>query len=157
MEAIRAEEISQIISSQIKEYEKKLDISETGTVLSVGDGIARIYGLQQRHGRRAARIPRRHLGHGPQPRRGQRRRRHLGEDILIKEGDIVKRTGRIARFPWATASSAAWSTPWASRIDGKGPISRQEFRRIEIGRPGRRRAPARQGAPADRASRPSTP
>ena len=45
MEAIRAEEISQIISKQIKEYEKKLDISETGTVLSVGDGIARIYGV----------------------------------------------------------------------------------------------------------------
>ena len=46
MDTIRAEEISQIISKQIKDYEKQLDISETGTVLSVGDGIARIYGVQ---------------------------------------------------------------------------------------------------------------
>jgi len=48
METIRAEEISKIISKQIKEYEKKLDVSETGTVLSVGDGIARVYGVETR-------------------------------------------------------------------------------------------------------------
>ncbi|MCK4535028.1 MAG: F0F1 ATP synthase subunit alpha, partial [Syntrophobacterales bacterium] len=46
MDAIRAEEITQVISKQIKDYEKKLDVSETGTVLSVGDGIARVYGVE---------------------------------------------------------------------------------------------------------------
>ena len=69
---INAGEISKIIKEQIQNYEQRVDATETGTVLSVGDGIARVYGVQERHVHGASRIPRRAVGHGAQPGRRQR-------------------------------------------------------------------------------------
>ena len=106
MEAIRAEEISQIISKQIKEYEKKLDISETGTVLSVGDGIARIYGVQNAMSMELLEFPGNILGMVLNLERDNVGVAILGEDTMIKEGDIVKRTGRIATRAAANANRA---------------------------------------------------
>ncbi len=136
MEPIRAEEISQIISSQIKEYEKKLDISETGTVLSVGDGIARIYGVQNAMAMELLEFPGGILGMVLNLERDNVGVAILGEDTQIKEGDIVKRTGRIAEVPVGDGLLGRVIDGTGRPIDGKGPIETKEFRRIEMVAPG---------------------
>ena len=76
--AIRPDEVTSVLRSELGGFSTETDVYEVGTVLQVGDGIARLYGLSQRPGRRAHRVPRlRRDGHGAQPRRGQRRRRAL--------------------------------------------------------------------------------
>src|SRR5512136_2315045 len=136
MEPIRAEEISQIISSQIKEYEKKLDISETGTVLSVGDGIARIYGVQNAMAMELLEFPGGILGMVLNLETDNVGVAILGEVTHIKEGDIVKRTGRIAQVPVGEAVLGRVIDGTGKPIDGKGPIETNEFRRIEMVAPG---------------------
>src|SRR5512137_566188 len=136
MDAIRAEEISQIISKQIKEYEKKLDISETGTVLSVGDGIARIYGVQNAMAMELLEFPGGILGMVLNLERDNVGVAILGDDTQIKEGDIVKRTGRIAQVPVGDALLGRVIDATGEPIDGKGPIGATEFSRIEMVAPG---------------------
>ena len=136
MEPIRAEEISQIISKQIKEYEKKLDISETGTVLSVGDGIARIYGVQNAMAMELLEFPGGILGMVLNLERDNVGVAILGDDTHIKEGDIVKRTGRIAEVPVGDALLGRVIDGTGRPLDGKGPIETTEFRRIEMVAPG---------------------
>jgi F-type H+-transporting ATPase subunit alpha len=136
MEAIRAEEITQIISKQIKEYEKKLDVSETGTVLSVGDGIARIYGVENAMAMELLEFPGGILGMVLNLERDNVGVAILGEDTHIKEGDIVKRTGRIAQVPVGEALLGRVIDGTGDPIDGKGPIETTEFRRIEMVAPG---------------------
>jgi F-type H+-transporting ATPase subunit alpha len=136
MEAIRAEEISQIISKQIKEYEKKLDISETGTVLSVGDGIARIYGVENAMSMELLEFPGGILGMVLNLERDNVGVAILGEDTMIKEGDIVKRTGRIAEVPVGDELLGRVIDGTGRPIDGKGPIEAKETRRIEMIAPG---------------------
>src|SRR5574340_1265625 len=97
MEIIRAEEISQIISQQIKEYEQKLDVSETGTVLSVGDGIARVYGVENAMAMELLEFPGGILGMVLNLERDNVGVAVLGAVTHIKEGDEVKRTGKIAQ------------------------------------------------------------
>ena len=102
---INAGEISKIIKEQIQNYEQRVDATETGTVLSVGDGIARVYGVQNAMSMGGfSNSPAGLLGHGAQPGRRQRGRSLLGEDTGIKEGDPVKRTGRIFSVPIGDAS-----------------------------------------------------
>ena len=136
MEAIRAEEITQIISKQIKEYEKKLDVSETGTVLSVGDGIARIYGVENAMAMELLEFPGGILGMVLNLERDNVGVAILGEDTHIKEGDIVKRTGRIAQVPVGEALLGRVIDGTGEPIDGKGPIETTEYRRIEMVAPG---------------------
>src|SRR5512136_1533807 len=136
MEPIRAEEISQIISSQIKEYEKKLDISETGTVLSVGDGIARIYGVQNAMAMELLEFPGGILGMVLNLETDNVGVAILGEVTHIKEGDIVKRTGKIAQVPVGEALLGRVIDATGKPLDGKGPIETNEFRRIEMVAPG---------------------
>ncbi|HRT63151.1 MAG TPA: F0F1 ATP synthase subunit alpha, partial [Syntrophales bacterium] len=136
MEAIRAEEISQIISKQIKEYEKKLDISETGTVLSVGDGIARIYGVENAMAMELLEFPGNILGMVLNLERDNVGVAILGEDTHIKEGDIVKRTGRIAEVPVGDELLGRVIDATGRPIDGKGPIEAKQTRRIEMIAPG---------------------
>lgn len=136
MEAIRAEEITQIISKQIKEYEKKLDVSETGTVLSVGDGIARVYGVENAMAMELLEFPGGILGMVLNLERDNVGVAILGEDTHIKEGDIVKRTGRIAQVPVGEALLGRVIDGTGDPIDGKGPIETTEFRRIEMVAPG---------------------
>ncbi len=136
METIRAEEISRIISKQIKDYEKKLDVSETGTVLSVGDGIARVYGVENAMAMELLEFPGGILGMVLNLEKDNVGVAILGEDIHIKEGDIVKRTGRIAQVPVGDAMLGRVIDGTGKPIDGKGPIEATEFRRIEMVAPG---------------------
>ncbi len=136
MESIKAEEISQIISKQIKDYQKKLDISETGTVLSVGDGIARVYGVQNAMAMELLEFPGGILGMVLNLERDNVGVAVLGEVTHIKEGDIVKRTGKIAQVPVGEAVLGRVIDGTGAPIDGKGPIETTEFRRIEMVAPG---------------------
>ncbi len=136
METIRAEEISEIISRQIKEYEKKLDISETGTVLSVGDGIARVYGVQNAMAMELLEFPGGILGMVLNLETDNVGVAVLGEVTHIKEGDIVKRTGKIAQIPVGEAVLGRVIDATGAPLDGKGPIEATEFRRIEMIAPG---------------------
>ena len=136
METIRAEEISEIISRQIKEYEKKLDISETGTVLSVGDGIARVYGVENAMAMELLEFPGGILGMVLNLETDNVGVAILGEVTHIKEGDIVKRTGRIAQIPVGEALLGRVIDATGAPLDGKGPIETTEFRRIEMIAPG---------------------
>ncbi|MCK9273952.1 MAG: F0F1 ATP synthase subunit alpha [Syntrophales bacterium] len=136
MEAIRAEEITQIISKQIKAYEKKLDISETGTVLSVGDGIARVYGVENAMAMELLEFPGGILGMVLNLERDNVGVAILGHDTHIKEGDIVKRTGRIAEVPVGEEVLGRVIDGTGQPIDGKGPIDAKETRRIEMVAPG---------------------
>lgn len=136
METIKAEEISQIISDQIKSYEKKLDISETGTVLSVGDGIARVYGVQNAMAMELLEFPGGILGMVLNLEADNVGVAVLGSVTHIKEGDIVKRTGKIAQVPVGEALLGRIIDATGAPLDGKGPIETTEFRRIEMVAPG---------------------
>ncbi|HEU19891.1 MAG TPA: F0F1 ATP synthase subunit alpha [Deltaproteobacteria bacterium] len=136
MEAIRAEEITQIISKQIKDYEKKLDVSETGTVLSVGDGIARVYGVENVMAMELVEFPGGILGMVLNLETDNVGVAVLGEVTHIKEGDIVKRTGRIAEVPVGEAVLGRVIDATGAPLDGKGPIDAKETRRIEMVAPG---------------------
>ena len=99
---IRAEEISQIIREQIKDYDKKVELSETGTVLTVGDGIARVYGVEKCMLMELLEFPTEHgvvYGLALNLEEDNVGCAIMGEDIHIKEGGEVKRTGRIAEVP----------------------------------------------------------
>jgi F-type H+-transporting ATPase subunit alpha len=133
---IRAEEISQIIRTQIKDYEKKVEVAETGTVLSVGDGIARVYGVEKCMAMELLEFPGKIYGIALNLEEDNVGCAILGEDTHIKEGDIVKRTGRIAEVPVGDAVIGRVIDPVGNPIDGKGPIEAKEFRRIEMKAPG---------------------
>ena len=133
---IRAEEISQIIREQIKGYEKKIDLSETGTVISVGDGIARVYGCEKAMSMELLEFPGGILGMVLNLEEDNVGCAILGEDLHIKEGDPVKRTGRIAEVPVGDALIGRVVNSVGQPLDGKGPIEAKEFRRIEMIAPG---------------------
>ncbi|MHB8828342.1 MAG: F0F1 ATP synthase subunit alpha [Syntrophales bacterium] len=136
MESIKAEEISEIISKQIKDYEKKLDVSETGTVLSVGDGIARVYGVENAMSMELLEFPGGILGMVLNLETDNVGVAVLGEISHIKEGDIVKRTGKIAQIPVGEALLGRVIDATGAPIDGKGPIETTEYSRIEMIAPG---------------------
>ncbi|MBN1828167.1 MAG: F0F1 ATP synthase subunit alpha [Deltaproteobacteria bacterium] len=136
MEAIKADEITRIIRQQIEEYETKLNVSETGTVLSVGDGIARIYGVENAMAMELLEFSGGILGMVLNLERDNVGVAILGHDTHIKEGDIVKRTGRIAQVPVGEALLGRVIDATGAPIDGKGPIETEEFRRIEMVAPG---------------------
>jgi F-type H+-transporting ATPase subunit alpha len=133
---IRAEEISQIIKEQIKDYDKKVDLSETGTVLSVGDGIARVHGVENAMAMELLEFPGGIMGICLNLEQDNVGVAIMGEDIHIKEGDLVKRTGRIAQVPVGEATLGRVMSGIGEPIDGKGPINATESRRIEMVAPG---------------------
>jgi F-type H+-transporting ATPase subunit alpha len=133
---IRAEEISSILKKQIKEYEKRLEISETGTILYVGDGIARIYGLEKAMAGELLEFPGEIYGMVLNLEEDNVGSAIFGEDWHIKEGDVVKRTGRIAEVPVGEALLGRVVNALGQPIDGKGPIETKEFRPIEVKAPG---------------------
>jgi F-type H+-transporting ATPase subunit alpha len=136
MDTIKAEEISQIISKQIRDYERKLDVSETGTVLSVGDGIARIYGVENAMAMELLEFPGGIMGMVLNLEADNVGVAVLGEVTHIKEGDIVKRTGKIAQIPVGEAVLGRVIDATGEPIDGKGPLGATEFSRIEMIAPG---------------------
>jgi len=136
MDTIKAEEISQIISKQIRDYERKLDVSETGTVLSVGDGIARVYGVENAMAMELLEFPGGIMGMVLNLEADNVGVAVLGEVTHIKEGDIVKRTGKIAQIPVGEAVLGRVIDATGEPIDGKGPLGATEFSRIEMIAPG---------------------
>ena len=136
---IRAEEISQIIREQIKDYDKKVELSETGTVLTVGDGIARVYGVEKCMLMELLEFPTEHgviYGLALNLEEDNVGCAIMGEDIHIKEGAPVKRTGRIAEVPVGDAVVGRVVDGVGQPLDGKGPIETEEFSRIERIAPG---------------------
>jgi F-type H+-transporting ATPase subunit alpha len=133
---IRAEEISQVIRDQIKDYEKKVEVSETGTVLSVGDGIARVYGIEKAMAMEMVEFPGGIFGLCLNLEEDNVGVAVMGDVSKIKEGDSVKRTGRIAEIPVGEAVLGRVIDAVGQPIDGKGPIDATEFRRLEVVAPG---------------------
>jgi len=133
---LRAEEISQIIKEQITEYDKKVELSETGVVLSVGDGIARIFGLEKAMALELVEFTGGLMGLVLNLEEDNVGVAIMGDDSQIKEGDTVKRTGRIAEIPIGEAVLGRVIDAVGNPLDGKGPINATEFRRIEMVAPG---------------------
>jgi F-type H+-transporting ATPase subunit alpha len=133
---LRAEEISQIIKEQITDYDKKVELSETGVVLSVGDGIARIFGLEKAMALELVEFTGGIMGLVLNLEEDNVGVAIMGEDIHIKEGDIVKRTGKIAEVPVGEAVLGRVVSTVGEPLDGKGPIETKEIRRVEMVAPG---------------------
>ena len=133
---IKAEEISQIIEQQIQNYESRVEMSETGTVLSVGDQIARVYGVQNAMSMELLEFPGGVMGLVLNLEEDNVGVALLGEDTHIKEGDPVKRTGKIFSVPVGDAVAGRVIDPLGNPIDGLGPIEASETRNVEIKAPG---------------------
>jgi len=133
---IKAEEISQIIKGQIKDYESKVDLSETGTVISVGDGIARVYGVENCMAMELLEFPGGILGLALNLEEDNVGCAILGDVEHIKEGDVVKRTGRIAEVPVGPEMEGRVVDGVGAPIDGLGPIAAKLTSKIEVLAPG---------------------
>jgi F-type H+-transporting ATPase subunit alpha len=129
-------EISRIIKEQIRDYEKTVEIQEVGTVLSTGDGIARIYGLDKVAAGELLEFPHEIYGIALNLEEDNVGAALFGETHMIKEGDTVKRTGRIAEVPVGKELVGRVVDALGQPIDGRGPINAKERRRIEIKAPG---------------------
>ena len=133
---IKAEEISQIIRKQIENYDQKVAVMETGTVLTVGDGIARVYGLDSAMAGELLEFPHDVMGIILNLEEDNVGVALLGHDTLIKEGDLVKRTRRIAEVPVGDAIIGRVVNALGIPIDGGPPIEMKETRKVEIKAPG---------------------
>lgn len=133
---IRAEEVSEIIKRQIKEYEKKIDLAETGVVLSVGDGIARVYGVENCQAMELLEFSGGIMGVALNLEEDNVGVAVMGDVEHIKEGDVVKRSGRIAEVPVGEAVVGRVIDALGNPLDGKGPIDAKSFRRLELVAPG---------------------
>ena len=134
--AIRAAEISDIIRQQLKDYTKSLEVRETGKVLSTGDGIARIYGLEKAAVGELLEFPKNIFGMVLNLDEDNVGAALFGEANEIGEGDEVKRTGNIAQVPVGDALLGRVVNALGQAIDGKGEIQTAETRRVEIKAPG---------------------
>ena len=133
---IKAEEISQIIKDQIGGYETEVNLKETGTVISIGDGIARVYGVGNCMAMELLEFPEGIMGLALNLEEDNVGCAILGEVNKIKEGDVVKRTGRIAQVPVGPAMEGRVVDALGQPIDGLGPIETEEFYHIERLAPG---------------------
>ena len=133
---IKAEEISQIIKDQIKNFDKKVELSETGVVLSVGDGIARVYGLEKVMAMELVEFPGGIMGLALNLEEDNVGIAIMGDDTKIKEGDLVKRTQRIAEVPVGDAVLGRVVDTTGAPLDGKGDISNENTARLEMVAPG---------------------
>src|SRR6186713_1985215 len=129
-------EISRIIKEQIRDYEKMVEIQEVGSVLSTGDGIARIHGLDKVAAGELLEFPHNIFGIALNLEEDNVGAALFGETHMIKEGDTVKRTGRIAEVPVGKEMIGRVVNALGEAIDGRGPIDAKERRRIELKAPG---------------------
>ena len=133
---IKAEEISRIIKEEISDFEQRIDVAETGTVLSVGDGIARVHGLEKVMAGELVDLP-----HGLQGLVLNLEEDNVGIAIMgevdkVAEGDTVKRTGKIASVPVGKAMAGRVVNALGEAVDGQGPIDTKETRVVELKAPG---------------------
>src|SRR3981189_1252936 len=144
MAQIKADEITQLIREQIENYESKIAVDEVGTVITLGDGIARVYGLDKVMAGELLSFPRGVAGIAMNLEEDQVGVVILGEYTEIKEGDEVKRTGRIMSVPVGDALVGRGVNSLAQPIDDKGPIAIDQYvrwnrrpRGVVTRRPGR--------------------
>ncbi len=133
---IRPEEVTQILKNQLSSFEKRLDVSETGTVLSVGDGVAKVYGLDKAMAGELV-----DFGGGVSGMVLNLEEESvgiviLGDDTQIKEGSIVKRTNKIVQVPVGEELLGRVVNALGVPIDGKGPLGAKNFRKVEVKAPG---------------------
>jgi len=134
--SIRVEEISRIIRKQIEDYDKQVEVSETGTVLSAGDGIARVYGLEQAMAGELIQFPNDVQGMVLNLEEDNVGVALLGAANKIKEGDEVRRTGRIVDVPVGEALLGRVVNALGEPIDGLGDLEASHRRQVEIKAPG---------------------
>ncbi|HHS48559.1 MAG TPA: F0F1 ATP synthase subunit alpha [Desulfurella acetivorans] len=133
---IKPSEISEIIAKEIEQAKDFVEVSEVGKVLSVGDGIARIYGLTNVMANELIEFQNGVVGMALNLEEDNVGAVILGEDTGIKEGDSVKRTGKITQVPVGDALVGRVVDALGNPIDGMGPINSQHYRRVEIKAPG---------------------
>ena len=133
---LRPEEITKIIRNQIKNYETKMEVSETGVVILVGDGIAKASGLEKCMAGELVEFPDGSFGMAQNLEEDTVSIVILGSDQGIKEGDIVKRTGKVVSVPVGEGLIGRVVNALGEPIDGKGTISAADFKAIESPAPG---------------------
>jgi F-type H+/Na+-transporting ATPase subunit alpha len=136
MAQVQADEIARLLRGEIEHYEKAVNVAETGSVISVGDGIARIYGLENVMAGEMVEFPHGVVGIALNLEEDQVGTVLLGEYQEIKEGDEVRRTGRIMSVPVGEAMVGRVVNALGQPIDGKGPVASNENRNIEAIAPG---------------------
>jgi F-type H+-transporting ATPase subunit alpha len=133
---ISVAEISSIIKQQITDYDKKVDVRETGTVLTVGDGIARVHGLENAMAGELLEFPHDVVGMVLNLEEDNVGVALLGAANKIKDGDEARRTGKIVQVPVGMGLLGRVVDALGQPIDGKGPIESNDFRRVELKAPG---------------------
>src|SRR5580765_6596085 len=131
MAQIRADEITTLLRQEIENYERAIDVSETGSVISVGDGIARIHGLERVMAGELIEFPHGVSGLALNLEEDQVGAVLLGDFSELKEGDEVRRTGRIMSVPVGEALIGRVVDALGNPIDGKGPIATTEYLPLE--------------------------
>jgi F-type H+-transporting ATPase subunit alpha len=133
---LRPEEIASVLKAQIEDYQAEVEVEEVGTVLEVGDGIARIYGLRNCMAMEMLELPHDVTGLALNLEEDNVGAVLLGEDTLIKEGDLVKRTGRVLQVPVGEGMVGRVVDPLGRPLDDKGPIEAETYRPMEFKAPG---------------------
>jgi F-type H+-transporting ATPase subunit alpha len=133
---IRADEISRVLKEQIKNYNKTIEVSETGSVLSVGDGVARIYGLEKVMAGELVEFPNQIFGMVLNLETDSVGVVIFGDDSTIREGDTVKRTKKIVQVPVGEALLGRVVDALGRPIDGRGEIKTDQSRVVELKAPG---------------------
>ena len=133
---LRPDEITKVLREQIEQYREEIDVDEVGTVLQVGDGIARIHGLRSCVALEMLDLPHGVTGLALNLEEDNVGVVLLGEDQLIKEGDPVKRTGQVIRVPVGEALLGRVVDPLGNPLDDRGPIQTDLYRPVELNAPG---------------------
>ncbi len=136
MQQIRADEISQLIRKRIEEFDKEVQVAETGTVLAVGDGVATVYGLDNAMAGEMVEFPGQIYGVVLNLEPDRVGIAIFGEVTKVKEGDVVKRTGKILQVPVGPEMVGRVVNSLGQPIDGLGPIKSKDYRNVEIKAPG---------------------
>ncbi|MCX6622692.1 MAG: F0F1 ATP synthase subunit alpha, partial [Acidobacteria bacterium] len=136
MAVIRADEIAQVLRDEIENYDQAVNVAETGSIISVGDGIARIHGLEKVMSGELIEFPHNVSGIAMNLEEDQVGAVLLGDFAELKEGDQVRRTGRIMSVPVGQKLVGRVVNALGQPIDGKGPIDTTEFNAIERLAPG---------------------
>ncbi len=133
---LRPDEITKVLRAQIEQYEGVAEADEVGTVLQVGDGIARVHGLPSALALEMLELPHGVSGLALNLEEDNVGVVLLGDDVLIKEGDPVRRTGKVIQVPVGEALLGRVVDPLGNPLDGRGPINATEYRPVEFKAPG---------------------
>ena len=134
--SIRADEISRVLKEQIKNYSKNVDVTETGSVLAVGDGVAKVYGLENAMAGELVEFPGEIFGMVLNLEQDSVGIVIFGEDKTIKEGDVVKRTQKIVQVPVGEELLGRVVDVLGVPIDGKGPLNAKHSKVVDVKAPG---------------------